>query len=239
MQDIDSILDITQKYHAFFHTDAIQALGRVPMSSRILDAHFITLCGHKIGGPMGIGLLILPETHFFTPLITGGGQQKGIRSGTENYPAIIGFAQALEEAMSELNTNKWSEVENLRDYLETSILKISPTTFIAGKNTKRLPNTSLLSMPDVESMTQVIAFDLEGIAVSAGSACSSGTVKPSDGLKAMQIPDHHLNALLRVSLGVSTTKAEIDHFISIWSKIYQKKHQTDSQEDITYAKRHF
>ena len=223
IQDLKSIIQIAKKYHAFVHTDATQALSRIPLSPEIFEAHLVTFSSHKVGGPMGLGLLILPENQFFTPLIHGGGQQKGMRGGSENYPAIISFAAALEEALDELKMEKWNKIETLREYLEHEILKISPESIVVGGGTDRLPNTSSFSMPGVDSLTQVVAFDLEGIAVSAGSSCSSGTVKLSEGVKAMGIPENHLKSLLRVSLGITTTKDEIDKFLEIWSKIYKNK----------------
>ncbi len=220
IQDLESIIYISKKYHAFVHTDAAQALARIPLSPEILESHLVTLSAHKIGGPMGLGLLVLPENQFFTPLINGGGQQKGMRAGSENYPAIMAFAQALEDAMDELKMQQWDSISILRDDLEKQILKISPGSIIVGKNIDRLPNTSCFSMPGVDSMNQVVAFDLAGIAVSAGSSCSSGTVKLSQGLKAMGLPEEHLKSILRVSLGVATTKDETNKFIEVWSRIY-------------------
>lgn len=221
IQDLEAVLDIAKRHEICVHTDAVQALGRIEISKKILDAHMITLSSHKIGGPLGLGLLILPEKHNFKPLICGGGQQKGMRSGTQNYPAILSFAAALEESMSSIS--EWESIEILRNYLEDEILKISPESCIIGKNIRRIPNTSLFSMPGVDSMTQVVVFDLEGICVSAGSACSSGTVRKSTSLKAMQVEEKHIESVLRVSLGLENTKEEIDYFIKIWSKIYNNR----------------
>lgn len=221
VQDLEAVLDIAKRHEMYVHTDAVQALGRIEISKKMLDAHMITLSSHKIGGPLGLGLLIVPEKHNFKPLICGGGQQKGMRSGTQNYPAILSFAAALEESMSSIE--QWGHIENLRNYLEDEILKISPESCVVGKNIKRIPNTSLFSMPGVDSMTQVVAFDLEGICVSAGSACSSGTVRKSAALKAMQMQEKHIESVLRVSLGQENTKEEIDYFIKIWSKIYNNR----------------
>ncbi len=221
IQDLEAVLDIAKHHEICVHTDAVQALGRIEISQKILSSHMISLSSHKIGGPLGLGILIIPEEHKFQPLIQGGGQQKGMRSGTQNYPAIISFACALEESINSIQ--EWEKVEILRNYLEDEILKISSDTQIIGKNMTRLPNTSLFSMPGVDSMTQVVAFDLERIAVSAGSACSSGTVRESSLLKTMQIPQKHVKSILRLSLGLENTKEEIDHFIKIWSKIYNSK----------------
>jgi cysteine desulfurase len=221
IQDLEAVIDQARKNNAYVHTDAVQALGRIDISQKIFDAHMISFSSHKIGGPLGVGVFVVSEQHSFKPLICGGGQQKGVRSGTQNYPAIVSFASALEEAISQVQ--EWNKVQELRNYLEDEILKISPDSYIAGKNLKRLPNTSLFSMPGVESMTQVVAFDLEGIAVSAGSACSSGTVKESAALKAMQVPSNHLKSVLRVSLGLDNTKQEIDRFVQVWTRIYNSR----------------
>ena len=222
VQDLDPFLEFKKAHPSIFlHVDAIQALGRIPLNN-LFENHMVSLSSHKIGGPLGVGLLVLKKGLPLHPLIQGGGQQKGLRSGTENMPGILGFAEALEEASSEQRNNCWREVEVLRDYMEAQIQDFLPSTLIAGKNAKRLPNTSCLSMLGVESMTQLVAFDLEGIAISSGAACSSGTVKASPSLQALQIPQNHMDSMIRVSLGLATTKNDIESFITTFQKIYRK-----------------
>ena len=222
LQDLDPFLEFSNANPtAFLHVDAIQALGRIPLK-KLFESHMVSLSSHKIGGPLGVGLLVLKKGLSLHPLIQGGGQQKGLRSGTENMPGIMGFAEALEEALSEQHNNRWHEVEILRDHMETQIQGFLPSSLIVGKSAKRLPNTSCLSMPGVESMTQLVAFDLEGIAISSGAACSSGTVKVSLSLQALQIPKNHMSSMIRISLGLATTKNDIESFVTTFQKIYRK-----------------
>ncbi|HCU06086.1 MAG TPA: cysteine desulfurase [Holosporales bacterium] len=214
IQPMEKIRELTQKFSVFLHTDATQALGRTHFNWNSFD--FISFSGHKIGATTGIGILVInPETPV-PPLMNGGGQERSYRPGTANLLGILSLKAVIQEALDE----DWSQAKKLRDYLELQILAISPLSIIFGRSEKRIPNTSLLTMPNVNSATQVMSFDLNNICVSAGSACSSGTVKTSHTLKGMGYSDTVANSGLRVSLSPDTTKQDIDRFISVWKKIY-------------------
>jgi len=202
------------------HVDAVQAVGRIPCDIAALGADLLTLSAHKIGGPKGVGALIRlsDDIHLAEPLIGGGGQERGLRAGTENVAGIAGFAAAAAAAR-----RAWrSEVAHmlaLRDRLEASLKTISPLAVIFGANAARLPNTTLFTVPGLKAETAVIAFDLEGVAVSSGAACSSGKVQPSHVLAAMGVSPELARGAVRVSLGWSTTATDIDKFLNAWRKL--------------------
>ena len=202
------------------HVDAVQAVGRIPCDIAALGADLLTLSAHKIGGPKGVGALIRlsDDIHLAEPLIGGGGQERGLRAGTENVAGIAGFAAAAAAAR-----RAWrSEVAHmlaLRDRLEASLKTISPLAVIFGANAARLPNTTLFTVPGLKAETAVIAFDLEGVAVSSGAACSSGKVQPSHVLAAMGVSPEFARGAVRVSLGWSTTATDIDKFLNAWTKL--------------------
>ena len=181
-------------------------------------ADFITISAHKIGGLMGTGALITRDSVHLHPLIQGGGQEKRMRSGTQNLLGIMAFGYAV----SQIDHGNWQDVACLRDYLEESIKAIEPSALVINSDTPRLPNITVLKMLGSDSQTQVINFDLEGIAVSHGSACSSGKLENSHVMNAMGI---YTNDTIRISLGLPTTKQEIDSFIKVWEKLYNKSRQ--------------
>jgi len=197
--------------------DAVQALGRLPLDLAALDADFLIVSSHKIGGPKGAGALVARgEAMMPSALIHGGGQEKGHRSGTENAASIAGFGAAAEAAAGHLGETSRRIVE-MRDSLETQMRKAAPNLMVHGADVERLPNTTFFSMPGLKSETGQIAFDLEGVALSAGSACSSGKVGESHVLKAMGL-DPRMGAL-RISIGTSTTKHDIERTIAAFAKI--------------------
>jgi cysteine desulfurase len=201
------------------HVDAVQAVGRIPCDINALGADLLTLSGHKIGAPKGIGALIgRTELSLVDPLIKGGGQERGLRAGTENVAGIAGFGAAAAAARAEFSAEA-VHMTALRDRLEAGLKAASPAVVIFGAESERLPNTTLFAVPGVKAETAVIALDLEGVAVSAGAACSSGKVQPSHVLAAMGVPSHLARAGVRVSLGPSTTESEIDRFIEAWIKV--------------------
>ncbi|MCP4317178.1 MAG: cysteine desulfurase [Hyphomicrobiales bacterium] len=201
--------------------DAVQAAGRLPIDMAALGADFLLLSSHKIGGPKGAGAIVgVGEVMMPTPLIPGGGQEKGHRSGTENPAAIAGFGAAAAFASTNLEARA-ADIKQLRDALETGISGIAPDCLIYGADVPRLVNTTFFSLPGLKAETAQIAFDLEGVAVSAGSACSSGKVGPSHVLKAMgQDVDP---GGIRVSIGAQTTEADIDRFLEVFTKIDGKR----------------
>lgn len=211
------------------HVDAVQAVGRIPCDINALGADFLTLSGHKIGAPKGIGALIgRTELPLVDALIKGGGQERGLRAGTENVAGIAGFGAAAAAAREGF-TAEAARMAALRDRLEAGLKAASPAVVIFGTECERLPNTTLFAVPGAKAETAVIALDLEGVAVSAGAACSSGKVQPSHVLSAMGVPPHLAGAGVRLSLGPSTTEAEIDRFIEAWIKVSGSLRKEQSQ----------
>lgn len=221
IQNIQQLAEITHQAGALIHTDAIQALGKVPVDFRELGVDMMSLSAHKIGGPQGSGVLIAQEKIEISPLILGGGQEVGRRPGTENLAGIAGFARAV--SLVPQNLQKMANVALLRDHIEHEIQLFAPDARIFGSQANRLPNTSVIMMPDVSSETQVMAFDLAGICISAGSACSSGKVKPSHVVLAMGGSREQALSTIRVSLGRDSTEQDIEAFIAVWKKLYDRQ----------------
>jgi cysteine desulfurase len=197
--------------------DAVQAVGRVPVDIQALDADFLIVSSHKIGGPKGVGALVARgEVMMPAALIRGGGQEKGHRSGTENFPGIIGFGAAAEVARLEL-VSRTGRISALRLRLEAGMRAAAPDVIIHGDSVERVANTCFFTLPGLKSETGQIAFDLEGVALSAGSACASGKVGQSHVLSAMGC-DPSLGAL-RISLGVDTTEQDIEMALAAFAKI--------------------
>jgi cysteine desulfurase len=205
------------------HVDAVQTAGRITCDINALGADLLTISGHKLGGPQGVGALIRSsqELHLADPLIKGGGQERGGRAGTENVAAIAGFGAAAGAAAAALGADGVL-VRALRERLEAGLMATAPTTVIFGSGAERLPNTTLFALPGLKAETVLMALDLDGIAASSGSACSSGKVTASRVVKAMGVaPDLGAGAV-RLSLGRDTTETEIDRFISAWRKVVSR-----------------
>jgi cysteine desulfurase len=201
------------------HVDAVQATGRIGCDINAMGADLLTLSAHKIGGPKGVGALIgRTGLDVFKPLITGGGQERGARAGTENVAGIAGFGAAAAAARASLAAEA-ARMGALRERLEIGLKAASPQVVVFGVEAERLPNTTLFAVPGMKAETAVIAFDLEGVAVSAGAACSSGKVQPSHVLAAMGVPPQLARAAVRVSLGPTTTESDVDGFIAAWIKL--------------------
>lgn len=196
--------------------DLAQAVGRVPFAFGWSGADFAILSAHKLGGPKGVGALIIREGGETVSLRPGGGQEQGRRSGTENVAGIAGFGAAAEAAMADLASGIWARVAELRDGLEAGIAAGAPDTIFVGKGAARLPNTTCMLTPGWKGETQVMQMDLQGFAVSAGSACSSGKVKVSRVLGAMGHDAGEAGSAIRVSIGPTTTEAELDRFAAAW-----------------------
>lgn len=206
---------------AILHCDAIQAAGRLPLDLKALGAASLSLSAHKIGGPQGVGALIVAPGHDLDPLIRGGGQEMGRRAGTENVAGIVGFGVAAGLAMAE--TGQWEAVAALRDRYEAAVRAVCQGAPVHGADAPRLPNTSLVGMPGVSAETQVMAFDLEGLAVSSGAACSSGKVRPSHVLLAMGVPTDAAREAIRASFGRNTTAAEVDRLVAAWTTLWRRR----------------
>lgn len=215
IQPVAKVALLAREYGAKVHCDAVQALGRLPVDMGRLLVDMISVSAHKIGGPKGIGALAIAPGVMLVPQIRGGGQEKYRRGGTENVLGIAGFAAAAKRAGAEMA--KMADVAAMRDRLETELASVAPELLIAGKGTERLANTSCLILPGMPGETQVMAMDLEGIAVSSGSACSSGKVRESHVLREMGVTDP--GSAIRVSLGLETTDEDIDTFIRVWSRM--------------------
>jgi cysteine desulfurase len=201
------------------HTDAVQAAGKIPCDMTALDADLLTITAHKFGGPKGAGALVKrADLHLAEPLIRGGGQERGARGGTENVAAIAGFGAAAEAAKRGL-AEEGARVSMLRDRLEAGLKAASADTVIFAASVARLPNTTAFAMPGIKAETALIALDLDGVAVSSGSACSSGKVAASPVLGAMGVAPALALGAIRVSLGFSTSEAEVDRFLNAWNKL--------------------
>ncbi len=198
---------------AFIHCDAVQVAGRRPLDFPALQVDFLSLSAHKLGGPQGIGALVVGEAGL-APLLRGGGQERNRRAGTENMPAIVGFGLAADLAREDLSAA--ATIESLRDAMEARIRTILPDVRIFGAEAPRLPNTSCIAAAGLASEVQVMALDLAGIAISAGAACSSGKVRPSRVVTAMGATPAEAASAIRVSLGPATTAEEVDRFVDAW-----------------------
>ena len=205
--------------------DVTQAVGRIPWSFHWSGADLAILSAHKIGGPKGVGALLVRDGLDFDPLQAGGGQELGRRSGTENVIGIAGFGAACEAAQRDLDAGIWDDVEKLRNILESALASGAKETIFVGKGAPRLPNTSCFATPGWKGETQVMQMDLTGFAVSSGSACSSGKVKAPRVLKAMGLSDAEAEGALRVSLGPTTTEDEVMAFAEAWLAQEQKFRQ--------------
>jgi cysteine desulfurase len=218
IQPIAEIASIARRHGALFHCDAVQAAGKVTLEVSAIGADLVTVSAHKIGGPPGVGALVVTGRVDLAPLLRGGGQEHRRRAGTENLPGIAGFAAAAAAA----EVAVYERVAALRDGLEAEIAAIAPHAVVLGAKAPRLPNTSAIAMPGVAAETQVVALDLDGVMVSAGAACSSGKVGPSHVLAAMRVAPEIAASTIRVSLGWSSTEAEIDHFLRAWTALYRR-----------------
>lgn len=220
IQDVSELSNLCQKHGAFLHCDATQAIGRIPVDLNSMGIDFITFSSHKIGGPQGVGAMAMRLCGHTPALLFGGGQEKNARAGTENVAGIAGFGTATLFAKE--NMPVYETLAQWRDEMEATLLQISPELIIHGKNQNRIGNTSFFSLPHVNAQTLLMAFDLEGIAISNGSACSSGSVKPSATLHAMGYDDSIAAAALRISSGWATQKSDLDGFVNAWEKIYKR-----------------
>jgi cysteine desulfurase len=218
VQPVKEAAAIVHSAGGLLHVDAIQAFGKIPFDINDMNADLVTLSGHKIGGPKGVGALVLAEGMLgFEPLLRGGGQEKGRRAGTENVAGIAGFGAAAEAAMGALKTDAL-RLESLRNRLESGLRK-TPGAIVFADDVPRLPNTTLFTVSGLRAETAVIGFDLAGVAVSSGSACSSGKVQPSHVLEAMGFGPKTTQGAVRLSLGWSTSDADIDCCLEAWRKL--------------------
>lgn len=216
IQPIAEIAEIVHAASGVLHVDAVQGPGRIECQIEKLNADLLSISAHKLGGPQGAGALIRRgDIHIVEPLIKGGGQERGSRAGTENVAAIAGFGAAAAAA-GQADT---ARMACLRDRLEAGIKAATPQAVFFGAGAARLPNTSLFTVPGMKAETAIIAFDLNGIAVSSGSACSSGKVQASHVLAAMGVEPELTRGAVRVSLGWATTEADVDSLLKAWINV--------------------
>ena len=217
IQPISEVADVVHEAGGLLHVDAIQALGKISFDIKSMKADLITLSAHKIGGPKGVGALVLGEEVQVEALLRGGGQELGRRAGTENVTGIAAFGAATAAAMAALAPDA-QRLQSLRERLEKGLMQ-TPGMIVFSAGAPRLPNTTLFTVPGLKAETAVIGFDLGGIAVSSGSACSSGKVQPSHVLAAMGVPKDLAQGAVRLSLGWSTSEADIDLALQAWRKL--------------------
>ena len=218
VQPVKEAADIVHEAAGLLHVDAIQAFGKIPFGINALNADLVTLSGHKVGGPKGVGALILADGVLgLEPVLRGGGQELGRRAGTENVAGIAGFGAAAKAAMNTLEVEA-RRLEGLRSRLETG-LRQAPGIIVFSGEVPRLPNTTLFTVPGLKAETAVIGFDLAGVAVSSGSACSSGKVQPSHVLGAMGFGPELSQGAVRLSLGWSTSSDDVDRCLEAWRKL--------------------
>lgn len=211
VQPVAEISKLCKDAGAILHVDAIQWAGKRPLFEITAYADVLTLSAHKFNGPSGVGAILVKDGIAFEPLIKGGGQERRRRAGTENVIGVAGFGAAAEAAVN--GVRDFGKLAELRDRIES---ELAGDAKFYGGNADRLANTTCIGMPGVSAETQVMAFDLSGIAVSAGSACSSGKVEPSHVLIAMGVSKQEAAEAVRVSLGTSTTADEVEKFIKAW-----------------------
>jgi cysteine desulfurase len=221
LQPVSAIAEIAHERGALVHTDAVQSAGKVPLSARALGVDLLTISAHKFYGPKGVGALWVRRGVRLTAQMTGGRQERNRRAGTENVPALVGMGVAATLAVQALDTYN-ARTGALRDRLESGVLRDVSQTAVNGARDVRVPNTTNISFDRVEAESLLIALDLEGVAVSTGSACSSGTLEPSHVLKAMGLGSARAQSSLRFSLGTANTEAEIDRVVSVLPQLVQK-----------------
>ena len=218
LQPVREAAEIVHAAGGLLHVDAIQAFGKIRLDISDINADLVTVSAHKLGGPKGVGAVILAEgLQGFEPLLRGGGQELGRRAGTENVAGIAGFGAAVRAAGDGLD-GEAVRLAGLRNRLETG-LRQTPDVMVFSSDVERLPNTTLFTVPGLRAETAVIGFDLAGIAVSSGSACSSGKVQPSHVLEAMGVGPELAQGAVRLSLGWSTSEADVDFCIEAWRKL--------------------
>lgn len=213
IQPIEQVAALVHRTGALLHVDAVQGPGKIEVDICRLGADFLSVSAHKIGGPRGVGAVILREGADLSPMLRGGGQERRRRAGTENLAGIVGFAAVIED----WGTDEPKRLEKMRNALELGVKAVNADALIVADAVERLPNTSCIALPGIASEIQVIALDLDGIAVSAGAACSSGKVEKSHVLEAMGLDEAVCGSAIRVSFGHSNEDRDVERFLSAWS----------------------
>jgi cysteine desulfurase len=229
IQPVPEMATRAKERGAFFHTDAVQAFGKVSIDAQKQRFDFLTISGHKIGGPKGIGALFIRRGTSLEPLMHGGTQDRGRRPGTENVAAAVGLALAAELTLAECEAN-CARLRSLRDRLEAGILERVPDAVVHGRRAERAPHILNLSVPGTDSESLLMALDLRGIAASGGSACQSGSIDPSHVLSAIGVRPDLASAAIRMSLGSLTTDHSIDRVIEVFPVLVAKARQLTAAE---------
>lgn len=224
VQPIAALAAVAREHGAIFHTDAVQSAGKIRVDVRAMGVDLLSISGHKFGAPKATGALWIRRGVRLVPYLTGGRQERGRRAGTENVPALAGLGVAARIAAARLES-AGAALASLRDRLETRILADVPGTVVNGDRSQRVPNTTNISFDAIEAESLLIALDLEGVAISTGSACSSGSLEPSHVLKAMGLPNARARNSLRFSLGSATTTDEIDFVADVLPRLVARLRQ--------------
>ena len=221
VQPVAELAALAHERGALFHTDAVQSVAKIPVDVRTMGADLLSLSAHKFNGPKGAGALWIKRGTRVTAILTGGKHERNRRAGTENVPALVGLGVAAQLAVGKLKYEA-PRLAALRDRLEQAIVNRIPGTAVNGAREPRVPNTTNISFEGIEAESLLIALDLEGIAVSTGSACSSGTLEPSHVLRAMGLPSHRTQNSIRISLGAGNDDAQVDFFLEKLPGIVEK-----------------
>ena len=225
LQPVGDVVALAREFGALVHCDAIQAAGKIPLSLPELGVDLLTLSAHKIGGPQGIGALVMRSGLDPDPLLRGGGQERRRRAGTENVPGIAGFGAAARLAAD--GVSGFADMAALRDGMEARLADAVPDVVFHGAKAARLANTSCIGLTGLTGEIQVMTLDLAGVAVSAGSACSSGKVAPSHVLQAMGADSEVAKSAIRVSLGLATRPEDVDRFVDVWTDMARRRHMSN------------
>lgn len=217
IQPLREVAALVHAHGGVLHCDGVQAAGRIPLDMHGLGIDLLSLSAHKLGGPQGVGALVVRDPAGLRAILRGGGQEAGLRAGTENVAGISAFGAAAREAAGEVAG--FEGLARLRDGIEQACREAAPQTVVLGARAPRIANTSCLSLPGAEAATLVMAMDLAGFAISAGAACSSGKVRPSHVLAAMGVADELRSGAVRVSVGPATPAAEAMRFATEWGRV--------------------
>jgi cysteine desulfurase len=221
VQPVAEVAQLAKAAGAVFHTDAVQAFGKVEVDARKVAFDFVSVSGHKLGAPKGIGAVYIRRGTALEPLFFGGSQDRGRRPGTENVAAAVGLARAMELALAERAAH-WTSLQAMRDRLESKLVERIPDAVVHGRGAARAPHILNISVPGTDSESLLMALDLKGVAASSGSACQSGGVTPSHVLAAMGVRAEIANAAIRMSLGALSTDADIDRVAELFPALIAK-----------------
>ena len=221
VQPLKEIAEIVHAHGAYLHTDAVQTFGQLPVTLESLGADLITVSAHKVYGPKGAGALVVRSGISFEPLLHGGGQERGRRSGTENVAAIAGFGEAVRLLLPEREAEA-ARLTTLREFLLSSLRERIPTLVLNGHPMDRLPNNLNVSFPGLDAESLLLSLDRAGISASSGSACASGSIEPSHVLMAMGLPEECVNSAIRLTLGRGTTREKIMRTVEVLTEIAER-----------------